>query len=109
MNIIPQNGMIVGELLGLFEPPKEQETLIITPTAGLLNQTPDDVVGIRVTGVSAKPEMRVSATNDYEPIVKAGDEILTRAMFLVQIKNTDIVMIRQSEVLAIVEENEDAN
>lgn len=102
MNIIPQNGMIVGELLGLYKPPEEAEKKIITP--GSMEKTPDDVVGIRVTGVSQKPEYRTATTVDYEPIVKSGDEILTRAMFLVQIKNTNIVMIRQSEVLAVVEE-----
>lgn len=103
MKIIPQNGMIVGELLGLYQPPRDEETKIVRPDS--MSQTTDDVVGIIVTAVDERGEWR---GDHYETLnIMPGQEILTLAMFLKQVKNSQTVMIRQSEVLAVVEENAD--
>lgn len=102
MKIIPQNGHIAGEMLGVYEAPRE--TVIIKP--GVKEQSDTEaLVSIRVTAVSENGEFRGNGFYEAIPL-DPGAIVVTQAMFLKQFKDTDIVLLQWSSVMAILDEEE---
>lgn len=102
MKIIPQNGYIAGEMLGVYEAPRD--SVILTPNMMKQDDT-EALVHVRVTAVS-EVGVHLGNGNFQEIPVSEGAIVVTQAMFLKQFKNTNMVLVQWSGVMALLYEDE---